>query len=52
MTGRIPDGLLFLGPSVDAATNVAFQKQAEFVLFLLSAALQATRVRLSGLQLG
>jgi EpsI family protein len=49
MTGRIPDGLLFRVSSIDADSTLAFKKQNEFVLQLLSALSPTARMRLSGL---
>lgn len=49
LTGRIPDGLLFRVSSIDPDSKIAFDKQQDFVLQLLSAVPADARGRLAGL---
>jgi EpsI family protein len=49
MTGSIPDGLLFRVSSIDPEARIAFAKQSDFVVELLSAVSGPTRSKLSGL---
>jgi EpsI family protein len=48
LVGQIPDGLLFRVSSIDTDDQRAFKSQAEFVVQLLGASTENTRMKLAG----